>query len=562
MLGWGMMKKGHKWLVALAAGTLACGAAWAAGEAEGVYADVAMEGGGGFTVRLETEKAARAAAAFVGLATGEAGWLDWDGRAVSGRPYYDGRLMHRVVPGAAVQGGAVEGPQVAWEYANNGEETLLWRGNASFVGTNLPGVTTNAVDMPEFSQPLAAAKEAALEWQGRTWRTVATNQTREFARMLLLTGRGGTWTTNRMTLKDEWVSNGRLEEVVRPYSLGEVSWTVTNTDRTAQICTNVLQLSVWYTNRLAVPRATGGTNFLSAGFTMPDCATNGLKHVRGAVSMARSLPNTDGAQFFVCTTDVPGWDGQYTVFGTVTEGMETVDAMAAAAVDTNANNRPLEDLRIGSVRIRRVGAAAEAWDWRTNGVPEVGGLALRVERGENGAVMASGAVPERCEVTGGTAGALAEGAWLRVREGYFPTGGTWRAEGTAGTQGFFTASAVQYAEEASAVPETVWGRTLRLEWTLPDRVDVLTFPAYFGGRGRFVRLDGTNVVFEGNVFQYTTEWSPARHSAGLVFEDNEFARRLELRWEAGGTNRTFLGTFRQQVTGQEGRVTGRFRFVE
>ena len=82
---------------------------------------------------------------------------------------------------------------------------------------------------------------------------------------------------------------------------------------------------------------------------------------------------------------------------------------------------------------------------------------------------------------GGTAAGLEEGAWLRVREGYFPTGGTWQAEGEAGErQGFFAASAVQYAEDASAVPETVWGRTLRLEWDGADRVDVLTFPAWEG----------------------------------------------------------------------------------
>ncbi len=537
------------------------GGARAGGEAEGVYADVEMEGGGGFTIRLETEKAERAVAAFVGLATGEAGWLDWDGRAMSGRPYYDGRLMHRVVPGVAVQGGAVEGPEVAWTYENNGKQ-LGWKFQESFVTTNPPGVTTNAFEPLEVPQPLAAAAEAMLEWQGRTWRTVASNQTRELVTMVCETGRRGTWTTNRTVLKDEWVANGRMEEVTKPYTLANVAWTVANTNKAAEVCTNRMTLYIQYTNRLAVPRATEGTNFLSAGFAMPDCATNGLKHVRGAVSMARSLPNTDGAQFFVCVTNAPGWDGQYTVFGTVTAGMESVDAMANAAVDTNANNRPLADLRIESVRIRRVGAAAEAWDWRGKGVPEAGGLALRLERGEDGSVAAAGEVPERCEVTGGTAEGLEEGAWLRVREGYFPTGGTWRAEGTTGAQGFFAVSAVQYAEEASAVPETVWGRTLWLEWDDSERVDELTFPAHYAGAGRFVHFEGTNAVFAGSVFSYTTAWAPARNSAGLAFEDNEFARKVELRWEAGGTSQTFWGTFRRQTGGGTGVVTGRFRFAE
>lgn len=560
-----MFKKGHRWLAALAAGGLACGAAWAEGEVEGIYADVEMEGGGGFTIRLETEKAERAAAAFVGLATGEVGWLDWNGRAMSGRPYYDGRLMHRVVPGVAVQGGAVEGPEVAYDRENNGK-MLGWTFSDSFVTTNAPGVTTNEFDPLEVPQPLAAAVEASVEWQGRTWRTVASNHTREVVTLVWQTGRGGTWTTNRATLRDEWVANGRLEEVVRPYTLDNIAWTVANTNGKAEVCTNQWWLYIRFTNQLARPQATGGTNFLSAGFAMPDCATNGLKHVRGAVSMARTLPNTDGAQFFVCAADAPGWDGQYTVFGTVTAGMESVDAMAGTETSSDGNNRPLEDLRIKSVRIRRVGAAAEAWDWRGKGVPEVGGLALRVEKGEDGEMAAVGDIPERCEVTGGTAAGLEEGAWLRVREGYFPTGVTWRAaaEG-AGTQGFFAVSAVQYAEDASAVPETVWGRRLWLEWNSPAATEVVQFPAHNSEQGWFARQSGTNVV-SGSVLDRRTSWVPARHSAGLVFytlaQGQLLTRELQLKWEAGeGTNQTFVGVF-TPYGGTPGTVTGRFWFEE
>ena len=49
------------------------------------------------------------------------------------------------------------------------------------------------------------------------------------------------------------------------------------------------------------------------------------KHVTGAVSMAHSsLPNSNGSQFFICFQDLPFLDGQYTVFGQVTEGMDVV----------------------------------------------------------------------------------------------------------------------------------------------------------------------------------------------------------------------------------------------
>ena len=51
-------------------------------------------------------------------------------------------------------------------------------------------------------------------------------------------------------------------------------------------------------------------------------------HVRGACSMARTPnPNSANSQFFICFDDATFLDGQYTVWGQVTEGMEHVDAL-------------------------------------------------------------------------------------------------------------------------------------------------------------------------------------------------------------------------------------------
>ena len=52
------------------------------------------------------------------------------------------------------------------------------------------------------------------------------------------------------------------------------------------------------------------------------------KHVRGVCSMARSSnPNSANSQFFICFDDATFLDGQYTVWGEVTSGMEHVDAL-------------------------------------------------------------------------------------------------------------------------------------------------------------------------------------------------------------------------------------------
>ena len=53
---------------------------------------------------------------------------------------------------------------------------------------------------------------------------------------------------------------------------------------------------------------------------------NKEKHVRGVVSMARAAdPNSGDSQFFICFDDATFLDGQYTVWGRVSQGMENVD---------------------------------------------------------------------------------------------------------------------------------------------------------------------------------------------------------------------------------------------
>jgi peptidylprolyl isomerase len=53
---------------------------------------------------------------------------------------------------------------------------------------------------------------------------------------------------------------------------------------------------------------------------------NKQPHKRGTVSMARAQdPNSGDSQFFICFEDASFLNGQYTVWGEVTEGMENVD---------------------------------------------------------------------------------------------------------------------------------------------------------------------------------------------------------------------------------------------
>ena len=92
-----------------------------------------------------------------------------------------------------------------------------------------------------------------------------------------------------------------------------------------------------------------GTGRGGPGYTFED-EINEHKIVRGALAMANAGPNTNGSQFFIVTTASAPWlDGKHTVFGTVAEGMDAVDAIESTPTD--ASDRPLEEQKIERVEI-------------------------------------------------------------------------------------------------------------------------------------------------------------------------------------------------------------------
>ena len=92
-----------------------------------------------------------------------------------------------------------------------------------------------------------------------------------------------------------------------------------------------------------------GTGTGGPGYTFED-EINEHKIVRGALAMANAGPNTNGSQFFIVTTGAAPWlDGKHTVFGQVTNGMDTVDAIES--LPTDSGDRPAEPPQIESIEL-------------------------------------------------------------------------------------------------------------------------------------------------------------------------------------------------------------------
>jgi len=79
-------------------------------------------------------------------------------------------------------------------------------------------------------------------------------------------------------------------------------------------------------------RSIYGAKFKDENFT--------LKHTGpGILSMANSGKNTNGSQFFLCTTKTDFLDGKHVVFGSVTSGYKVVQAMEAVGSEEGPTSK-------------------------------------------------------------------------------------------------------------------------------------------------------------------------------------------------------------------------------
>ena len=100
---------------------------------------------------------------------------------------------------------------------------------------------------------------------------------------------------------------------------------------------------------------TGGSEEKIKGEFAANGVENPISHTRGVISMARAQnPDSASSQFFIVHADSTFLDGNYAAFGTVTEGMDVVDAICEAARPIDGNGTIPADAQpvIESVTVR------------------------------------------------------------------------------------------------------------------------------------------------------------------------------------------------------------------
>ncbi len=89
---------------------------------------------------------------------------------------------------------------------------------------------------------------------------------------------------------------------------------------------------------------TGGSDKNIKGEFSSNGVENSISHKRGVLSMARSMENNSASsQFFIVHADSTFLDGEYAAFGTVTEGIEVVDAICDKVTVEDDNGTTLTE---------------------------------------------------------------------------------------------------------------------------------------------------------------------------------------------------------------------------
>lgn len=248
------------------------------------------------------------------------------------------------------------------------------------------------------------------------------------------------------------------------------------------------------------------------GYAFVDEITNIFQFNKfGVLAMANSGPDSNGSQFFILATNSsPGLNNGYTIFGQLSGGSNVVAAINL--VPTDASSRPLTNVYINSISIRRIGGAAAAFDITAHGLPVVTNLNLAIaQTGTN----VSLAFSNRLYADNRLYNSTNLQSWTANPLGIetaLPVSNTATQMMTAQVQ-FFRAAQIQYAGNTFA-PKSVFGKTITLVYaTGYAGTNVIVFDSAGGGTYNWSGSSGTLAGYNWSQAPYNGRFLPIGFSA-------------------------------------------------
>ncbi len=270
------------------------------------------------------------------------------------------------------------------------------------------------------------------------------------------------------------------------------------------------------------------------GYAFVDEITNSLQFDRfGVLAMANSGPDSNGSQFFVTAAPQPALNGGYTIFGGLYGGSNVVAAINQVATD--ANNKPLTNVFINSLAIRRIGSAANAFDITAQGLPLVTNLNLAIAKaGTNVSLVFSNRLyaDNRLYTSSNLFNWTANQLGIETT---VPISNTNTQNFLAPAQ-FFRAAQIQYASSTFA-PKSVFGKTITLVYASGySGTNTIVFDSAGGGTYNWSGSSGTLSGYNWAQAPYNGSFLPIGFSA-----PNSAVMTVLMHYKTATTG-TFTGT--------------------
>ncbi|HEY5910953.1 MAG TPA: peptidylprolyl isomerase [Verrucomicrobiae bacterium] len=268
------------------------------------------------------------------------------------------------------------------------------------------------------------------------------------------------------------------------------------------------------------------------GYAFPDEFTPSLRFSGpGVLAMANSGPKSNGSQFFITVAATTWLNDVHTIFGWLVSGTNVVIAISQVA--TNTDSKPLTNVVIQKVSIRRVGAAAAAFDVGAQNLPVVGNPGLKLTNAP-GFVSLSFTNRQFADnrLYSSTNLATWSPEFLGIEVTFGGTNTLYRTKNA--NQGFYRFAQIQYPSSTFA-PRSLYSRTVVLTFDGGAGVITLVFDA--NGGGTYTYPPGPT----GTVTSYDWSQEPYRGYLWPIYYSDLVPMTLELDFNSNTAGK-FSGT--------------------